>query len=1037
MSAVNFSVRSAAGAVSHGQAHETNGLIIPFFTGSQISLNLSPQDVIGYSQSGNDLVVELASGQKVTVQGYFFDGDRDPELFLSTNGEIHYVDLGGQMGDQYLATYNPVDTSGKWSAYDEMVFLDLERVEPVVAPLVAPVLGGLGGLGTVAAGAAVVGGVVVADELLGGGGGGGPIIPTVDNPDGSVETGGPTPTPVVITGTGEGGSTVTVTVGTSTQTTVIGDDGTWEVTFNGDDLPADGVYSTVVTVVNPGGTQYDLTGPSIDIDTTAPAIDINEGTVSVGEIINAEEQVDGHVISGTGEAGASITVEINGTVQTTTVTQGGTWSVNFDSSVLSEGEYTTSVTVTATDLRGNVTTVTDQIQVDTVAPSVSMGTIEGDNIINAAEAADGVTLTGFAEVGSTLTVQFQGQTQNVTVNADGSWSLNVSASQITSGTYDSAVTLTATDAAGNSTVTDYRLQIDTEGNVSLNAPIAGDNIVNEAEAALGLNLTGTAEAGSTVVVEMMGAVRTVTADGSGNWTATFVASELPAGEYDATINVTATDLVGNATTTSTTLRVDTSTFVSVESPITGDDVINAAEQNGGVLISGTAEAGAQVEVTLHGATRLVTAGNDGSWSTAFTSADIPEGSYQTSLTVTATDLAGNSATTTSTVNVDTEIGVAIDAGLAGGDNILNASEAASGLTLTGTGEAGATLSLEFDGTTKTTTIGNDGTWSITYTAGEIRDGEYDATVTATVTDAAGNVDQATQVITVDTSTAATIGVQPATIGGDNFVNAAEMQQGLVLEGTAEPGATVSVEVEGVVRTTTADGNGNWSVTYEPGSLPRGEYQTTATVTTTDAVGNTATSSIDFFVDTEVTNPVVESVTFADDVVSAISVQNAGEEFAVNTLNSDGSITELSPTEIALGASETMLAFNPAVSDGTHLVVTAQDDAGNISDTMIVLDDNATNAGTLDHAQTGNFQIEALELDYASDSSLTLTESQIRDLSDTSDTLTIHGGSDDQVTVNGAVKTNQTETIDGEDYDVYTIGDDGVTLVIDQDINVII
>lgn len=891
-------------------------------------------------------------------------------------------------------------------------------------------------MGGVAAGAAAIGGVVLADDLLGGGGGG-PIIPTVDNPDGTYETGGPTPTPLTITGTGEAGSTVNVQVGTSTQVTTVGDDGTWEVIFEAGDLPDDGVYESVVTVVNPGGTEYTLDGPALDIDTTPPVVSVGEGTVSVGEIVNAEEHDDGHVIAGTGEAGATITVEVNGTTQTTTVSQSGSWSVHFERSVLIEGEYTTGVTITATDLRGNVTTVTDQIQVDTVAPAVNMNTVEGDDVINATEASDGVTLTGYAEPGSTLTVAFQGLTRDVTVQSDGSWSIDFTAAQIAQGDYASAVTLTATDLAGNSTVSRYSLHVDTEGNVSLNTPVSGDDLLNETEAAQGLNLTGTAEAGSTVVVEMMGAVRTVTADGSGNWTASFAAAEIPAGEYDATINVSATDLVGNTTTTSSVLRVDTSTFVGLESPVSGDNMINAAEQTGGVLINGTAEAGAQVQVTLHGATRLVTAGSDGSWSAVFTSSDIPEGTYQAALSVTSTDLAGNSATTTSTVNVDTEIGVAINANQAGGDDILNASEAAGGLTLTGTGEAGATLSLVFDGVTKTATVGNDGTWSVTYSAGEIRNGEYDATVTATLTDAAGNVDQASHVITVDTTTAATIEVQPATIGGDDFVNAAEMQQGLVLDGTAEPGATVTVEVEGVTRTTTADSTGNWSVTYEPGALPRGEYQTTATVTTVDAVGNTASSSIDFFVDTEVANPVVESVTFSDDAVSAISLQTDGESYEISSLNADGSRTELSPTEIPLGASETMFAFNPVVADGTHLVVSAQDDAGNVSDTMIVLDDNATNAGTLDHAQTGNFQIEALELDYASDTSLTLTEAQIRDLSDTSDTLTIHGGSDDQVTVTGAVKTGQTETIDGEGYDVYTIGDDGVTLVIDQDINVII
>ena len=131
------------------------------------------------------------------------------------------------------------------------------------------------------------------------------------------------------------------------------------------------------------------------------------------------------------------------------------------------------------------------------------------------------------------------------------------------------------------------------------------------------------------------------------------------------------------------------------------------------------------------------------------------------------------------------------------------------------------------------------------------------------------------------------------------------------------------------------------------------------------------------------------------------------------------------------------ALNPAASDGTNLVISGQDDAGNRSDTLLVVDDNATNAGTVEHAAIGNFQIQGIELDYAADVNLTLTENQIKELSDTSDTLTIHGGSDDTVNVTGAQATGDTVRIEGEDYDVYTIGDDGVSLVIDQDINVVI
>jgi hypothetical protein len=79
----------------------------------------------------------------------------------------------------------------------------------------------------------------------------------------------------------------------------------------------------------------------------------------------------------------------------------------------------------------------------------------------------------------------------------------------------------------------------------------------------------------------------------------------------------------------------------------------------------------------------------------------------------------------------------------------------------------------------------------------------------------------------------------------------------------------------------------------------------------------------------------------------------------------------------------------------------------------------------------------VDLDYATGTDIELTEAQIRALSDGSDTLTIHGGADDEVTVTGAVDTGETRDIDGQTYNVYTIGDDGTTLVVEQDVNLVI
>lgn len=1031
MSYLSYAVRGADGVVVRGQTADFDQKVVSVRTSSDVSLNLSPSEIVSYKQNGNDLLIELANGELVTLQDYFAgEMASDRELFLSKDGEFHTVDLGPTIDNQFIANYEPVDLSGKWSQFDELTFLDLERIEPVVAPLAAPLLGGLGAAGAAVAGAAVIAGGG------GGGGGNGPIIPTVDGVDEDRVIGGTGPDAVVVTGTGEVGSTVTVTIGDSVETTTVGDDGNWSATFEGDELPSDGGYTSSVVVVAPDGTEHTLTGPNVDIDTTPPEVEVTGGTLTVGETVNGEEQADGHAISGTGEAGATLDVTIAGVTRSTTVGDDGTWSVNFEASEIATGEYQSEISITSTDARGNSTTVTDTLSVDTVAPAIDLGTVAGDDIINANEAADTVVLNGNGEPGASLSIAFQGETYSTTVGDDGTWSFDIDSSAIASGTYSSEITLTATDVAGNVTTQAYTVQVDTDGAVTLTTPIEGDNVVNESELSDGVTLTGTAEAGSSVSITLQGVTKTVTADADGNWSATYSSSEIPAGEYDADVSISATDAAGNVTSTSGTLRVDTTTSVGIDDgQAGGDDIANAQEVASGISLTGTAEPGSSVQVTLQGVTRTVTAGSDGSWSANYAFADIPQGEYDAAVSVTATDAAGNTATSTSTLRVDTELGVAIDANQVGGDNIASAEEVANSLTLTGTADAGSSVQVTLHGVTKTVTAGSDGTWSATYASTEIPQGEYEAELTATVTDVAGNTATSSSSIQIDTQTSTSIAVQQASI--DGVVNGAEMQSGVVLDGSAEAGATIRVEVEGVVRETTADPSGYWSVLFEEGTLPSGTYTATANVTATDLAGNTATSSNDFGVDTEVTNSIVTSVTFSGDDVSSISIETEAQEYSVSALNADGTTDSLNTTEVALGGSESLFVLNPTVSDGTHLVVSTEDDAGNESDTLVVLDDNMTNAGTLDHAGVADFQIEALELDYASDTSLVLTEEQIRNLSDTSDSLTIHGGADDQVTIAGATETGETRDIDGETYDVYTIGDDGVTLVIDQDINVVI
>jgi hypothetical protein len=113
--------------------------------------------------------------------------------------------------------------------------------------------------------------------------------------------------------------------------------------------------------------------------------------------------------------------------------------------------------------------------------------------INAAEARDGIVITGTAEAGSTVVVN--GVT--ATVAANGTYTATIPA-PATDGPL--VVNVATTDAAGNTATATQTLTVDRGTTVAITSVEGGDNTINAAEAAAGIVITGTAEAGSTVVV---------------------------------------------------------------------------------------------------------------------------------------------------------------------------------------------------------------------------------------------------------------------------------------------------------------------------------------------------------------------------------------------------------------------------------------------------------------------------------------------------------------------------------------------------------
>ncbi|HHN3326026.1 TPA: Ig-like domain-containing protein, partial [Pseudomonas aeruginosa] len=433
----------------------------------------------------------------------------------------------------------------------------------------------------------------------------------------------------------------------------------------------------------------------------------------------------------------------------------------------------TVVNATASDPTGN-TSAPASTTVDSVAPAAP--------VVNP---SNGAEISGTAEPGATVTLTDGSGNPIGQVTADGSgnWSFTPS-TPLADGT---VVNATATDPAGNT---------GGQGSTTVDAIAPATPTVNLSN---GSSLSGTAEPGSTVILTDGNGnpIAEVTADGSGNWTYT-PSTPIANGTV---VNVVAEDAAGNSSPPAT---------VTVDSSAPPAPVINPSN---GVVISGTAEAGATVTLTDAGGNPIgqVTADGSGNWS--FTpGTPLANG---TVIVATATDPTGNTGPQAATT---------VDA-VAPPAPVIDPS---NGTTISGTAEAGAKVILT-DGNGNPigeTTADGSGNWTFT-PATPLANGTV---VNAVAQDPAGNTGPQGST-TVDAVAPNTPVVNPS--------------NGNLLNGTAEPGSTVTL-TDGngnPIGQTTADGSGNWSFT--PGSqLPNG---TVVNVTASDAAGNTsapATTTVD-------------------------------------------------------------------------------------------------------------------------------------------------------------------------------------------------
>ncbi|MFP0968051.1 BapA/Bap/LapF family large adhesin, partial [Acinetobacter baumannii] len=730
---------------------------------------------------------------------------------------------------------------------------------------------------------------------------------------------------------------VTVVINGQTYTaTVDSTAGTWTVSAPGSDLIADAdkTIDAKVTFTDAAGNSSSVNDThTYTVDTVAP-------NAPVLDPINATDPV-----SGQAEPGSTVTVTYpDGTTATVVAGTDGSWSVPNPGNLV-DGD---TVTATATDPAGNTSLPgTGTVSADITAPVVALD----DVLTNDSTPA----LTGTVnDPTATVVVNVDGVDYPAVNNGDGTWTLaDNTLPTLADGPH--TITVTATDAAGNVGNDTAVVTIDT---VAPNAPVLDP--INATDP-----VSGQAEPGSTVTVTYPdGTTATVVAGTDGSWSV-----PNPGNLVDGdTVTATATDPAGNTSLPGTgTVSADiTAPVVALDDVLTNDST---------PALTGTVnDPTATVVVNVDGVDYPAVNNGDGTWTLADnTLPALIDGPH--TITVTATDAAGNVGNDTAVVTVDTTAPVV---------SFTDASTNDTTPALTGTiDDPAATVVVTVDGVDYPAVNNGDGTWTLAdNTLPVLADGPH--TVSVTATDVAGNVSTpVTGTVTVD-ATAPTLAITT-----DDLALAAGEDANITFTfSEAVAGFDVSdiTVVGGTLTGLTTTDNITWTAVFTPDGTGTAPSIAVADGSYTDVAGNLGTGDVLDGTDGFIVDLVAPVVTFADvstndttpaltgtidDPTATVVVTVDGVDYpAVN--NGDGTWT---------------LADNtlPVLADGPHTVsVTATDVAGNVSTPV-------TGTVTVDAtAPTLAITTDDLALAAGEDANITFTFSEAVAGFDVSD-ITVVGG----------------------------------------------
>ncbi|EAZ1784504.1 non-fimbrial adhesin SiiE [Salmonella enterica] len=683
---------------------------------------------------------------------------------------------------------------------------------------------------------------------------------------------------------------------------------------------ADGEYQVQFVATDTAGNRVESAITTVTIDSQIAVFDIDEDSLPALSNNRALS------VSGVGEAGSQVSIFVDGKlVNVVMVEADGTWRAP----ILLQDDGTFNIHFSITDVAGN-TEVSKDYSVD-VDSSTDFPTLNLEDASNSGSLDDLITnhnkpvLVGTAEAGATIHIYVDEKiVANVLVLEDGTWSYQFD-NALKDGEY--SIRVVAEDPAGNTAESPRLLvTIDTSTFIDNPAMVAGsDNGIFSND-----SITSQTRPTFSIFGEMNQSVQ-IFIDGVLVDTITVTdrnqvyRPESPLGDGSHSIYYVITDKAGN-TATSKTLNFTIDTFnttpVAIDSiggqtlaEMTGSDgKIYITDTTRNLLFSGSAEPNSKIEIIINGLNvGEVWVNEKGHWQMPVNPLYFTEG--QLDITVKSTDRAGNVNQEKYSIWVDTHIKVFTSE--------LDDNKSSSKtewwsnsdlITMRGTGEIGATVSLIVAGVTlATAVVAATGRWELS--TDKLPEGTYD--ISLVIEDSAGNRWEDVREIFIDRTPPNAPVVTYSDIVNDL----------IIMQGTAEAKSQLIItDSEGNTYTLTVPDNGKWSMAIPYPS--EGKF----TITSVDAIGNRSDDvPLDIMKEVPVISlsPDSDSGTVGDNIT-----RDKQPTFIIGNLESDVVVVQVDINGTVYNAeknADSVWFFTPGtpLADGSYTIsVIASDAAGN-------------------------------------------------------------------------------------------------------------